>query len=124
MQRRDFLSAQLTLATATVLPFTANAAQAGKKVFLLYDRRINAPLLWRQLKASFEHSTAAEYDGDITALWQVSLKPLWAQQQQTTIGLTRHTEFFLLRTLAREQGYSVLSSEAAADHVMWQLACT
>jgi len=45
--------------------------------------------------------------GDITELWYNDLHKLWQEKTILTAGLTRESEFFLLKTLARDYDYDV-----------------
>jgi hypothetical protein len=102
--RRNFLRA--AVATAGIIAQSGYAfgddSMARINVVrphFVFDRRVSVPLnldLDRKLSSTLTHS----FTGDITSIWLDILEPLWIEGQAATAGLTRHTEFFLLRTLA------------------------
>lgn len=63
-------------------------------------------------------------EGDITRVWYEELHFFWKNKTILTAGLTRESEFFVLKTLARDYGYRVKHETQQADIplVLWLLA--
>ncbi len=125
--RRDFL--RMAVATSScAIPIlaaafndTCVASTPRNATHFVFDRRVGVPSkidFYRKLSPSRSHS----FTGDITPIWVNVLEPLWHQGRVATAGLTRHTEFYLLRTLALEHGYSVSDKDEYPDHVFWILS--
>ena len=63
-----------------------------------------------------------EIVGDVTDVWTRHLKSAWADGQIMTAGVTWDAEFFVLKTLARDQGYKVAFEHRVDGAVTWVLA--
>jgi hypothetical protein len=69
----------------------------------------------------FAGAVVYRFDGDVTSLWFNTLERLWSSRAIATAGFTRHSEFFVLHTLARDHGYHVANSTGGADYTSWLL---
>jgi len=135
MIRRDFIKS-LSLLMAP-MPFVSGLAKAAEKgedqlmneqlsVHLVIDRRyVNAAQQIPKFISKVDklHAIDKGMSGDF-------LQPLldgWNIKSIVTVGITLSAEFFILKTLAQEQGYTVdLESKATeiskyGDLVMWRL---
>lgn len=61
------------------------------------------------------------FDRDVTVVWREVLNEAWRESRTVTAGFTRHAEFFVLSTLAREQGYRVAATHEHAQYLSWML---
>ncbi len=95
-----------------------DAAGRGLRSHAVYDARLafQSVALRQQLGTVDELHT---YHGDVTSIWYQLLDPLWAQGKIVTGGITRHSEFFLLRTLACERDHHVSYVDEYKEHVIW-----
>ena len=64
------------------------------------------------------------YQGDVTSVWYQLLDPLWGEGKIVTAGITRHTEFFLLRTMAGEYGHIVSHLDEFDEYACWLIEPT
>ncbi len=123
MNRRDFARAAATLAAGT-LSGTVFAGPWCKDsdlpMHLIYDARI-VDLHEAFAATSVNIAKTHGFTSDLTPIWFDELHGLWGSGRITTMGLTRHAEFFVLSTLARDQGYAVAGKEAHAEKVSWLL---
>ena len=62
-------------------------------------------------------------EGDITRVWYEELHFFWKNKTILTAGLTRESEFFVLKTLARDYGYQISHEMQLSDSqlVSWLL---
>ena len=117
LTRRQF-NLLLGYSTASMSSVTHIWAQAGVPsqwpVHFVYESNASRyGLVERPTLDEFEKIHLIE--GDITWVWYNELYPLWQEGATSTAGLTRETEFFLLKTLARDHGYRVVH-EKRIDH--------
>ena len=123
MNRRDFARAAAIL-TAGTLSGTAFAGPWCRgldlPVHLVYDARI-IEAREALAAASVNIAKAHGFTSDLTPIWFDELHGLWESGSIMTMGFTRHAEFFVLSTLARDQGYAVAGEEAHAGKVSWLL---
>ena len=87
---------------------------------LVYDARI-IELREALAAISVNIAKAHGFTSDLTPIWFDELHGLWESGCITTMGFTRDAEFFVLSTLARDQGYVVAGKEAHAGKVSWLL---
>ena len=112
LKRREFT--QLLTATS-LLPYSVNVfsslltdkdALIQNPVHFIYEKKARSYGLKEQVSfADFEKVHCIS--GDITELWYNDLHKLWQEKTILTAGLTRESEFFLLKTLARDYDYDV-----------------
>ena len=119
------------LATATLAPAslvralaatTEQSRLAEKPLHFIYES--NSPALGFSgdlPKADFNRLHVIK--GDISATWFHELHPLWREKGIFTAGLTRESEFFILKTLARDYGYTVTQEYPLGDTclVYWSI---
>lgn len=127
MNRRKFIEASVGGAVA-LLPAAAALAGTGpqqkQSAIVVHDVRCPDPqqaLATLGIDAGEVHRIA----GDMTDIWSNHLKPAWARGRALTAGVTWDAEYFVLKTLARDQGYKVVYEQRAADAsgaVTWVLA--
>jgi len=121
LNRRTFIGTGLAGAASLWIGQSAAAARAlSLPLHVAIDTRLdgNAATMAQE---HFAGAVLHTFDGDVTSLWFNTLDRLWSNRAIATAGFTRHSEFFLLRTLARDHGYRIASSTSAADHVSWLL---
>jgi hypothetical protein len=123
VNRREFARAAAIL-TAGTLSGTAFAGPWCKDLdlpmHLVYDARII------EAREAFAAATvniakAHGFTSDLTPIWFDELHGLWESGCITTMGFTRDAEFFVLSTLARDQGYAVAGKEVYGGKVSWLL---
>ncbi len=110
IKRRGFnklvvASSLLPFPVSTLAKLSANKKLSSKDVHFVYENRA----LDYGLKETpvFEGFDKVHYiDGDATRVWYAELHFLWKSKSIVTAGLTRESEFFILKTLARDYGYS------------------
>jgi len=125
MDRRQFINR--ASASAVVLGavntngfvFPVEAASRSYPYQFIYDKRVRPH---NKLIADLSAEAQAVYvfDGDLTPIWREKLAPAWAARRIATKGVTRHAEFFVLATLAREQSHVVLSQIKSREWVSWE----
>lgn len=129
MKRREI---NKLLAASTLLPLSASlwssdSDNLGKSpqgpVHFIYEK--NAVHYGLKVVPSFNDFEKIHYiEGDVTRVWYGELHFLWPKKNILTAGLTRESEFFILKTLARDYGYTVVH-EAQHDNsqlISWLLA--
>lgn len=124
ISRRRFAQAVGTTIAAAWVPgsvLSAATSATALPLHLVYDRRVLDPA--HVLPGVNDRHVAARhaFEGDVSALWRDVLEPLWARHASVTLGYTRHAEFFVLRTLAREQDYVLASLQQSGDRFRWRL---
>ena len=84
----------------------------------VYDARLGALTIdvKRYLQQAQQLHT---YHGDVAPIWYNTLDQLWAEKSIRLFGITRHSEFFILQTLASERGYIVSHLDEYKDHAIW-----
>lgn len=123
MKRREFI--QLISASAVSIP--AMKAMAGVlpesslPVHLVHDTAVQAGRAELELFA-VKVDAYHPISGDVTGLWSERLDLLWRKHSIVTVGVTRHAEYFVLRTLARDHRYCMISERNFGDHVAWMIA--
>ena len=127
MDRRDFVKI-LTALSAGTATFSAwckpdpNAPNVAPfEMHLVYDARVvDACALPDALLSRAARLYA--FTGDVTPIWYDELHRLWQTRNNTTIGMTREAEFFVLSTLARDYGYDVWHRDEWFAYTTWMLA--
>jgi len=120
VNRREFARSLTVIACAGAGPALAGFAAPATVTHFVHDHRIESKYVaaWvARLEPAYRH----RFDGDVTALWRNVLNRVWRESHAATAGLTRHAEFFVLSTLARDQGYRVAMVDEQAEHVSWLL---
>ena len=129
MNRRQFAAGAGAMLAAASLPPAAMPAAAslppaampaGRNLpaHLVFDARLigtGTSMPFGRIITVAQHP----FEGDVTALWQDILLPLWAEGRTATLGYTRHAEFFVLSTLAGEQGYAVTDEQQLEGGRCW-----
>lgn len=128
MNRRKFIRGTAAGAVAlqpTLSVLASSDPAAGVPAIVVHDLRCadpREPLAALGVDAAQVHRIV----GDTTAVWTEHLKSVWAQRQALTAGVTWDAEFFVLKTLARDQGYKVVyeqrDPEDKTGAVTWVLA--
>ena len=119
------------LAAATLVPMPLVQALSAvnhqstldkKPLHFIYEARASA-YGYRGKLAKDSFDKLHVINGDVTSTWYHELHPLWRESKVFTAGLTRESEFFVLKTLARDYGYRVeFESEPGNSHlVSWLL---
>jgi hypothetical protein len=129
MKRREI---NKLLVASAFLPLSANlwSSVSERKsrslqgpVHFIYEKKaIDYGL---KVKPSFIDFEKIHYiEGDVTRVWYDELHFLWQKKSILTAGLTRESEFFILRTLARDYGYNVVHEEQLENSqlISWLLA--
>lgn len=123
MKRREFI--QLMSASAASIPGLSAMASALPAsllpVHLVHDSAVTvgqAELEIITVKIDTYHLILA----DVTSLWSERLEPLWRDHRIITAGVTRHAEYFVLRTLAREHQYTIVNERDFGGHIAWMMA--
>lgn len=98
-------------------------AQQDRPLHLLYETKA-ADYGWQHGLAGETFDVVHLIDGDVTAVWYEKLHPLWSKQAILTAGLTRESEFFVIKTLARDYDYIVVKEMMVEEPhlVSWLLA--
>lgn len=120
------------LATSALLPAplaqllaetNEQIAPHRKPLHLVYESRA-ADYGWRDTLPGKVFDTIHYIDGDVTRTWFEELHPLWSEQAILTAGLTRESEFFVMKTLARDYDYVVVKEIVVEKPhlVSWLLA--
>ena len=121
MTRRQFALGIGTALAGASLPAPAKPNRAiddALPVHLVYDARlIKTPAPFDAIATVAQHAFA----GDVTTLWQNVLHPLWGEGRSATLGYTRHAEFFVLSTLARDHGYTVTDEQQLDGRCWWRI---
>lgn len=127
MKRRDFNKMALFTAASLVVgkPGASACANEGRpgeiERYFIYERSAGR---YGLLPPPFAKcSNVVVIAGDVTRVWYEELHYLWQQEGVATAGLTRESEFFVLRTLARDYGYRVTYQEPCIPSrlVLWEL---
>ena len=118
MKRRQFLCAMAVSSVSGSAAALATLPRTGYPMHLVCDERIQSFAPWR-VYAGQKISHYHVFNGDVSRLWLNVLRDVWQESNAATIGFTRHAEFFVLSTLAREQGYRVAATENRAQHLSW-----
>jgi hypothetical protein len=109
IKRRGFTK---LVVASTLLPFpvsslaklSVNNNFKRSPVHFVYETRAGEYGLKENLV--FEEFDKMHYiSGDATRVWYEELHFLWKTKSIVTAGLTRESEFFILKTLARDYGY-------------------
>lgn len=121
MNRREFTRSLTVIACAGAGPGPAIAgiAQTGAVTHFVQDSRLAADDVsdWIvRLQPTHHHL----FERDVTALWRKVLNEAW-RDSHATAGVTRHAEFFVLSTLARDHGYRVAALDEQVRYVSWLL---
>lgn len=107
LTRRGFSGLAAGTIAATSLISPANAmlrSMAAPRIDLaLYDARFSAP---REFASMLRESGVKTLDtgGDIGALWFAGLKDDLGKAAKRVAGMGRHTDFWIMQTLAAEKG--------------------
>lgn len=121
MNRRQFARSLAAISGTGLLGATVNAmAQESGAVHVVCDTRVtefNALRLSARIGPAYYHT----FDGDVTWLWLDVLRSVWRDSHAATAGFTRHAEFFVLSTLAREYRYSVAATDEKEQYLSWLL---
>jgi hypothetical protein len=118
VNRREF--AQVLAVVAGAGPVFAGFAEPGVITHFVHDSRLRSSQVtdWvARLQPTHHHM----FDRDVTDLWRNVLHEAWRDAHAATAGFTRHAEFFVLSTLARDHGYRVAAIDEQADHLSWLL---
>jgi hypothetical protein len=115
IKRREF---NKLVVASTLLPFPvsspakilANYKQSSQAVHFIFENRAVDYGLKETL--AFEEFDKVHYiDGDATRIWYDKLHFLWKSKSIVTAGLTRESEFFILKTLARDYAYKIANEK-------------
>ena len=121
----------LMLAATTLAPAsTVQALVAGDGQARLADKSLH--FIYESDSPSYGFSSSLPghqfsklhvIKSDVSATWFHELHPLWSSKSIFTAGLTRESEFFILKTLARDYGYVVDYEHQVGDTclVSWLL---
>ncbi len=95
---------------------------AGKPVHFIFES-MSPGLGFHTAVAEDAFDSFHVIKGDVSTTWFNELHPLWSRKSILTAGLTRESEFFILKTLAREYGYVVDYEQQFEDTclVSWSL---
>lgn len=91
---------------------------ASLETHAIYDARLNAltSTTKRQLQRANQIHT---YRDDIAPIWYNALAQLWTDKNIQMFGITRHSEFFILKTLAQERRHVFTHAAEYQDHAVW-----
>ena len=129
MKRRDF---NKLVVAASLLPLPGYARSAilassneisANPVHFIYEKSY-AELGSGKPPAFDDFEKVHVIDGDVTKVWYNELHYHWQKKSILTAGLTRDSGFFILKTLARDYGYTV-SHQVQAENtqfISWLLA--
>lgn len=120
MNRRGFGGSLAAVACAGFGPAFAGIADPGIATHFVHDSRL-ATVTAIDWVARIRPTQRHAFNGDVTGLWRDVLRAIWRDTHAPTAGVTRHAEFFVLATLARDHGYRVAASDEQAQHVCWLL---
>lgn len=120
MNRRLFNQSLVALNTITLGSSVAAAPAEGRALHLVSDARL-AALDSLRVSAWTGPLYRHTFDGDVSRLWLEVLRGVWRDGHCATAGFTRHTEFFLLSTLAAEHGYRVAATDEGVQYLSWLL---
>lgn len=126
MKRRNFLKnlSLLGVSATSLTMLQLNTAfgnsSAAAPIHFVYDKHYCNP---RNMSAAFLSSIEASFpiEGNVTEVWFDELYYHWQKRSRTTVGLTGQSDFFILKSLARDQGYRVLYEERTGDLISWAL---
>jgi len=124
MNRRKFSAslAAFSLGAAPLfslaMPSQPMNAPTPFETHAVYDARLSALTIdvKRYLQQAQQLHT---YHGDVAPIWYNTLDQLWAEKSIQLLGITRHSEFFILQTLASECDYIVSHLDKYQDHAIW-----
>lgn len=127
MKRREFTqmagfsALSLLLVTPRSLVLAAEAVQDPMDTCFIYDEM--ALKYGLSLQSIAHHRKTVAIAGDVTRVWYEDLHYLWKEKAVATAGLTRESEFFVLRTLARDYGYKAVyqQRQRASRLLLWRL---
>ena len=124
MNRRKFSAslAAFSLGAAPLfslaMPSQPMNAQTPFETHAVYDARLSA--LTIDVKKRLQQAQQLHtYHGDVSPIWHNTLDQLWAEKSIRLFGITRHSEFFILQTLASERDYIVSHLDEYRDHAIW-----
>jgi hypothetical protein len=126
MHRRDFIWQSLSLAGA--LPLAAHAARPARAgpspdaLHVLVDTRFAASRRFGETAAS-RGAQVSRYDGDLTRLWQQTLRPHWRTRRGPMAGVGTARGWLCLSQLAGEHLWSGrMRRIPGSDLVAWTLS--
>lgn len=123
MNRRQFIQL-LSASAASVTTMSTTAAEgpgSSLPVHLVHDTAVEIGRSEiRQFLGKVDRFH--RISGDVTSLWTDQLDGLWKKQGIITVGVTRHAEYFVLRTLARDHGYTIIKEHSSDDFIIWTIA--
>ncbi len=120
MNRRQFAGSLAALGGIGLAPVVSAIESQYGALHVVCDVRV-AEFNPRRLRQQIGDARFYTFDGDVTRLWLDVLSDIWREGRAATAGFTRHTEFFLLSTLAREHGYRIAARDEQAQQVSWLL---
>ena len=65
-----------------------------------------------------------QFDGEFSFQWYESIIDICRQQRADILGVTRHSEFFIIDTLSAAFGYSIVNHQSFTDHAVWMISAT
>ncbi len=98
-------------------------ASIKKPVHLVFESRAS-DYGWQEELPADVFEAVYFINGDVTRVWYDELHPLWLQKTTLTAGLTRESEFFVMKTLAKDYDYMVVKEMPVGELqlVSWLLA--
>ncbi|MEY4761699.1 MAG: hypothetical protein RLZZ200_1555 [Pseudomonadota bacterium] len=118
LNRRQFVAGTAAAAAGTALE------ASPLPLDLLPDLRVCDRRCAAQLRPDERLGDIAWYQGDVTALWNSRLKPLWQAGGARIAGVSRAPALFCLEQLARRQRHVVVQRQPipGTDAVRWVIA--
>ena len=131
MKRRDFTIgvAGGLLGSSVVGSCGANGvitdARANNREprYLIYDTKFK--LAAKNLANSLATAPILrQFDGGFSFHWYECILDICRHQRADILGVTRHSEFFIIDTLSAAFGYSVVDRQSFPDHAVWIISAT
>ncbi|MGR8947108.1 MAG: hypothetical protein ACU84Q_03615 [Gammaproteobacteria bacterium] len=128
MNRREFAlgstSAALggsALALLSRPAYCSNTPHEVRPRYFIYDSRLATAADFQPCK-HLQGIFVNRFDGDFSPAWYDLIAKISRDGQGDIVGITRHSELFIVETLSREHGYGVTQCHNHPDHCVWRLA--
>ena len=129
MKRRDFTISMTggLLGSGVCAAYAARGelsnvhSNNGRPSYLIYDAKFKLAAV--NLASGFATAPLMrQFDGEFSFQWYESIVDICRQQRADILGVTRHSEFFIIDTLSTTFGYSIVDRQPFPDHAVWMIS--
>ena len=90
---------------------------------VVYDERVVSTSEIHRLLERTVHESIC-YDGNFSPWWFDRLHELCGERNALLVGMTRHSDFLIFRTMSERHGYKLTDHTSFPEHVLWTLMPT